>query len=89
MERAAVNSTPTAVFPLIGLFLILTTKSRYMHDATKNEKRDTVDPELAKKDMDIFSSIKNVLMRRNVVVLSVIRACYALTNTVFNTLFAV
>jgi len=78
-----------AAFPLTGLLLFLTTKDHSIPDSNEHGKNHTVDQELAENDVDLFNSIKNVMLRRNVVVLSAIRMFYALTNTIFNTLFAV
>lgn len=79
----------TAAFPLTGLLLFLTIRSQDMPDGTENGKSHTAGTESCEKDAGLFKSIKNVLLRRNVMVLSAIRAGYALTNTIFNTLFAV
>jgi len=79
----------TALFPVIGLLLFLTTQSQLVSDAPQENKGETLDPDMAEEDVNLVDSIKDVLLRRNVLVLSAIRAGYALTNTIFNTLFAV
>ncbi len=79
----------TAAFPMMGLLLFLNVKSNYMSGSAKNGKINSVEFELDEKDVGLFNSIKKALLKRNMIVLSVIRAGYALTNTIFTTLFAV
>jgi MFS family permease len=75
----------TALFPLLGLGLFLSVKSKIPNP----DLEDPIESQNMEEDTSLIISLKDVLLRRNVVVLSVIRAGYALTNTIFNTLFAV
>ncbi|MFP3952363.1 MAG: MFS transporter [Candidatus Bathyarchaeia archaeon] len=79
----------TAAFPVAGLLLFLITQSQLSPEVPESKNGETLDPEPDEEDTDMITSIKDVLLRRNVLVLSAIRAGYALTNTIFNTLFAV
>lgn len=75
-----------ASFPFMGLLLFLSANPQAAPD---DEEGDGAGAHADEKDMEPIGSIKNVLLRRNVLVLSAIRMGYALTNTIFNTLFAV
>jgi MFS family permease len=78
----------TAIFPIAGLLLFLTIKPHDLTDSIENRENHKVD-QVQESNVSLYQSIKDLLLRRNVVVLSAIRAGYALTNTIFNTLFAV
>lgn len=68
-----------SIFPTIGLFLFI----RYGRISSSTEK--AVIPE----NRSTIRSLKDILRERNVLILTLIRTTYSLSNTVFTTLFAV
>ncbi len=79
----------TAVFPVIGLLLFLTTNPRIAPTRPKKQVEEPYNPEATEKTESLLETVKKVVLRRNVLVLAAIRLGYSLTNTVFNTLFPV
>jgi predicted MFS family arabinose efflux permease len=71
----------TALFPIIGLILFL----RYM---PKDERADP-GSDAAEEKANTSEVLKVILRNRNVLVLTLVRTTYALSNTVFTALFAV
>ncbi|MCW4035790.1 MAG: MFS transporter, partial [Candidatus Bathyarchaeota archaeon] len=73
----------TALFPIIGLVLFL----RHMpRNPGRKKSKDNPGGEV---QMGTLNALKMVLRNRNVLVLTLIRATYSMSNTVFTALFAV
>jgi predicted MFS family arabinose efflux permease len=71
----------TALFPIIGLILFL----RYM----PKDERAGPGSDAAEEKASTSEVLKVILRNRNVLVLTLVRTTYALSNTVFTALFAV
>lgn len=73
----------TALFPITGLILFL----RYM--PKKPERTQSKDNPGGGVQISTLDALKTVLRNRNVLMLTLIRATYSMSNTVFTAIFAV
>jgi predicted MFS family arabinose efflux permease len=70
----------SSIFPIVGLVLL----SHYLNTVKKTSTTQDI-----KEKFDISSSFKKILKERNIIILSVIRTIYSISNNIFTILFAV